>query len=425
MGKALSREGNADLQTLLGASFVRFSHEAAARRQYPAVHEALQAMEILKQRQPGLAQVLWPRVKVGDPLAEFIEDALHAPSLPEGLIDVLRQMPQATVDHVAGRIQRCARRDEWERMVEMVGAIGPEAVALLSKTLQSRPAPEAVSKVALLSRLGPRLLEELLPIRLRDWDPAAHDQVVRQLANGLSPQRGKLLDKVYDLFDRTVLPEVVDELGMSGDRDTTSRLMRIVENESSDPAQPYLQIKAIEALGRLREPKAETLLRPLAENRGFWRWKHPREVRITSVQALKKIDPEWAQQFLPHCGLSEAELKLAALDADPASPWLRQRRYERVNLPRPFPGVVRAGQGDHPISVQQLSLGGGLARTLCHLRPGTAVPLQFQAGWHRIHTRVLVREGRPQEMTFELIQIGHADRCCLRRPLAGLQSKGN
>ena len=139
MGEALGREGNADLQTLLGASFVRFSHEAAARRQYPAVHEALQAMEILEQRQPGLARLLWPRVKVGNPLPEFIEEALHAPRLPEGLVEVLRRMPHATVDQVATRIQRCARRDEWERMLEMVEAVGPEAVAHLAQNFADPP----------------------------------------------------------------------------------------------------------------------------------------------------------------------------------------------------------------------------------------------------------------------------------------------
>ena len=152
-------------------------------------------------------------------------------------------------------------------MLEIVEAVGPEAVVHLGKILQTRPAPEAASKVALLSRLGPKVLEELLPTRLREWDAMAHDVVVRQLANSLAPQRGKLLDKIYDLLDPAVLPEVVDELGMSGDRGTTPRLMRIVEKESSDPAEPYLQIKAIEALGRLREAKAETLLRPLAESK--------------------------------------------------------------------------------------------------------------------------------------------------------------
>ena len=175
MGEALSREGNPDLQSLLGASFVRFSHEAAARRQYPAVNEALRAMEMLEQRQPSLARVLWPRVKVGNPLPDFIDEAVRAPHLPEGLTEVLRRMPHATVDHVATRVQGCARRDEWERMLEMVEAVGPEAVAHLRRILQTRPAPEAASKVALLSRLGPEHLEELLPLRLRDWDSNAHD----------------------------------------------------------------------------------------------------------------------------------------------------------------------------------------------------------------------------------------------------------
>jgi len=425
MGEALSREGNADLQTLLGASFVRFSHEAAARRQYPAVHEALQAMENLEQRQPGLARILWPRVKVGNPLPEFIEEALHAPRLPEGLAEVLRRMPHATVDQICSRIPFCARRSEWERMLEMVEAVGPEGVAHLSKILETRPATEATSKIALLSRLRPETLEALLPARLRNWDSMAHDQVVRQLANGMAPRRGQLLEKLYDLFNSTVLPEVVDEMGMSGDPTITPRLMRIVERESANPIEPYLQIKAIEALGRLREPKAEALLRPLAEDKQYWRWLHPRELRITAIQALTKIDPEWTRSFLPRCGLSLAELNLAALDPDPATPWLRQRRYNRVNLPHPLSGVVRAGQGDHSIAVQQLSLGGGVAKSQCHIKPGTTVPLEFKPGYTTIRARVLVREARPQELTFELVKIGHLDRGRLRRPLTGLYSKEN
>ena len=218
---------------------------------------------------------------------------------------------------------------------------------------------------------------------------------------------------------------MVDELGMSGDRGATPRLIRIVENENSQPADPYLQIKAIEALGRLREPKAESLLRPLAEGKRFWRWLHPRELRITALQALKKIDPEWAEDFLPRCGLSNGELKLAALDPEPDTPWLRQRRYDRMNLPYPLKGVVRTGQTGHPISVQQLSLGGGVAQSQCHIKPGSAVPLELKSGMHSIHARVLVREARPQELTFELVEMGHHDRSRLRRPLSALSSKEN
>ena len=64
--------------------------------------------------------------------------------------------------------------------------------------------------------------------------------VVRQLANSLAPQRGQLLEKVYDLLSPNVLPEVVDELGLSGDHGVTPRLMRIVEKENSQPVDALL-----------------------------------------------------------------------------------------------------------------------------------------------------------------------------------------
>ncbi len=425
MGEALSKEGNADLQTLLGASFVRFSHEAAARREYRAVQEALQTMEMLEQKQPGLARLLWPRVKVGNPLPEFIDEAIKAPRIPDGLVEVLKRMPHATVDQVASRVPRCARRDEWQRMLEMVEAVGTQAVGHLSRILQTRPAVEAASTIALLCRLEPEDLEELLPTRLKDWDQMTHDNVVRQLANSLAPQRGQLLDKVYDLLDRAVLPEAVDELGMTGDMAITPRLMRIVEELSASQADPYLQIKAIEALGRLREPQAEHLLRPLAEGKKLWRWKQPREVRITAIQALRKIDPEWAERFQPQCGLTPAELKLTALDPDPETPWLRQRRYDRVKLPSPLVGVVKPTQTSHRVSIQQLSLGGGVARSQCHVKPGSTVPLEIQTGLYRVQAQVLVREARPQELSFELVRIDHENRSRLRRPLVGLHAKAN
>lgn len=425
MGETLCREANADLQTTLGASFVRFSHEAAAHRQYPAVNEALEAMERLEQKQPGLARILWPRVKVGNPLPEFINEALHAPVLPGGLVDVLRRMPHATVEEVSSRVQKCGRRDEWARLLEMVAATGPGVLIHLRRILETRPAGEAANKIALLSRLGPLDLEELLPARLRDWDTPAHDQVVRQLACSLAPQRTKILNKVYDLLDPAVLAEVVDELGMSDDSGATPRLMSIVERGLSDQGSSYLEIKAIEALGRLRERRAESLLRPLAESKKFWRWTHPREVRICAVQALKKIDPEWTQKFLPKSGLSWADLKVSALDPDPETPWLRQRRYARMKLPAPLSGMISPERSNYRVSIQELSLGGGVASSPCLFKPGTAVPLTFRSGMENIRARILVRESRPQEMAFEISDIEPADLTRLRRPVVRLASKEN
>jgi len=418
MGEALCQEGHPEVQSLLGASFVRLSHEAAAKRQYPAVEQAFATLDMLQQRQPALAHVLWPRVKVGNPLPDFIEEGLTAPHLPAGLAEVLRRMPQATVDQVATRSRRCTRRDEWSRLLEMAEAVGAEGIEHLRKILQTSPAQEAASKVALLSRLGPRELENLLPEKLRVWDAATHDMVVRQLAGSLAPERSVLLDKVYELLDRNVLPCVVDEMGMAGDPTVSSRLIRIVEEKFPSQSHSYLQVKAIEALGRLRTAKAASLLRPLAESRRYWSWTHPRELRITAAQALRKIDPDWANDFLPRSGLSEEDLSLAPLDPDPNSPWLRQRRYTRVNLPRPIEAAISSGIGRHGIALRQLSLGGGVGACQCHLKQGTAVPLECKSRFRRLQARVLVREARPHELTFEIAQMSMEDRHRWRSPLA-------
>jgi hypothetical protein len=66
-----------------------------------------------------------------------------------------------------------------------------------------------------------------------------------------------------------------------------------------------------------------------------------------------------------------------------------------------------------------------VAQSQCHVKPGSAVPLELKSGMHSIHARVLVREARPQELTFELVQIDHENRSRLRRPLVGLHSKEN
>lgn len=66
-------------------------------------------------------------------------------------------------------------------------------------------------------------------------------------------------------------------------------------------------------------------------------------------------------------------------------------------------------------------MGGGVAHSQCHIRAGSAVTFEFQSGLRRIHARVLAREGRPQELAFELVKIGYQDRSRLR-PLLGLRS---
>ncbi len=421
VGEQLSGEPMAELQTLLSASFVRLSHEAAAHRHYQAVQQALDSMEEVEQKQPFLAQLLRPRIMVGNRLHEFIEEALRAPHLPEGLVDVLRRMPQTAVELMARRISHCTRRNEGDRLVALARELGAAGVTQLRNILIARLPSEAAPTLALLSRLEPRAIEELLPERLREWNWVYQDQVVRQLACGGAPERGRLLVNLLDLLDPIVLPEALDEIGMSGDRSAATLLLPLLEERPQTSGDSFIYLKAIEALGRLREAKAPPLLRPLVEARRLWRWQYPRELRITAAQALGKIDPEWAQSFLPKSGLREAELRLAPLDPAPATPWVRQRRYERIALARTLSGVMSTPQGRWPMAIEGLSLGGGAGTCPHHFVPLTLTQVELHPGRHGIQAEVLVREARPQRMTFELVNMDLEDRCNLRRPLAVLR----
>jgi hypothetical protein len=418
MGEQLKQEQDAELQTLLGACFVRFSHEAAAQRQFQAVKEALVCLDGVEQLHPGLAQLLWPRIKVGNRTNEFIDEAVRAPQLPEDLMDVLRRTPHETVEYAGNRLARCARREERDRLVVIVHELGQQGVAELRELLTNHPPQEAVSTVALLTRLEPRTIEELLPERLREWDQLYQDQAVQQLALSGAPERGKLLLNLLDVVEPVVQQQALDEIGMSGERSAHRRLLNMIEEGLGQDGDPLLSVKAIEALGRLRDPNASTLLRSLVEAKQLLRWRYPREIRITAAQALQKIDTEWSEAFLPKSGLAESELDLRPLDAVPDTPWVRQRRYERIELSRTLTGLVSSPQGDCPMTIQGLSLGGGMATCQRYLKPGLVASIVFRSGLGRVRAEVVVREARPQQLSFELVKIALEDRNKLRRPLA-------
>ena len=77
---------------------------------------------------------------------------------------------------------------------------------------------QAASAVGLLSRLDVPTMLELLPARLPEWNRFYHDIVVRQVAYGAAHDRGRSLLELLEILDPMVLPQAIDEIGMSGDR---------------------------------------------------------------------------------------------------------------------------------------------------------------------------------------------------------------
>ncbi len=420
IGKQMQEEREQELQSLLSAAFVRLSQEAASRRYYRAMIQALDSLNLLEAVRPSWVQGLRPRLGIENRVSEFIDDAVNSDRVDDSLTDVLRRVPQASSEQLAVRLSRTTRRNERERVVDLAKAIGEPCAQPLRAALRSEPLSKASCVIGLLSRLDPLALGEFLPSRLSEGQRSFQDAVVRQLAIAGAPERGRILAHSLDLFDSLVMPFAVDEIGMCGDPDTSEILLKIVEGESLPASSEFLRVKAIEALGRIRAPGTAERLRHFLEDRKTFGWTYPDEIRTAVAQALAKIDAEWLRAFIPKSGLDAAVLALAPLDPRPERDFVRHRRYRRVRLTHSVPAMVSSPQGKQSLSINVLSLDGGMVSGEMQLAVGTSATFRIPAGMRSINAQAVVRFVRSHQAGFEWVGMGLEDRAKLRRLLVSL-----
>jgi PilZ domain len=424
IGQQLAAEKDAELQTLLSAAFVRLSQEAASRRYYRAMQQALDSLADLEELRPAWAQNLRPRLGVENRISEFIEEALTAEAMPEGLVGVLMRIPQGAGEHLAVRMARSGRRSERENVVQLSKAVGSACARYLKEVMRSESPNKAASIVGLLSRLDAEGVDELLPQRLRHGGRSFHDAVVRQLSIAGAPERGQILTNAIEVFDVLVLPLALDEIGMCGDQNTAPKLLRLAEGDILPEGSEYLRVKAIEALGRMRAQGAAGHMRRFVETRKAFGWAYPEEIRTAAAQALMKLDPDWMTGFLPQSGLDDKVMALAPLDPIPDRDVVRHRRYRRIRLPRNVPAVITSARGKYSSAISVLSLEGGLLTGDVQLAVGTEATLKIPAGLRSISMQAVVRFVRSHQAGFEMVGMGLEDRTKLRRLLVSLGSAG-
>ena len=416
-GEQLQAESTLDLQTLLGAALVRLAQEAGTRPDFPALRQAMSCVEKIEAERPVVARDIRRRIAVESRLRKFITDAAKAEALPSDLVPLLQQNRRVAAEELAALFSKTGRRKECDRLVEMARELGPDAIGRLRELLRARPAHEAIATVGLLAHLDATALLEWLPKRLPEWSRSQHDAVVRQIAASGVPERARLLVTILEQLDSSVAPEVIDEIGMSGDRGVSAALQRMAQGELPAGASPYLQVKAIEALARLRETDALPLLRVLLQSRSLLGWKQPREIRVVAAQALHRLDPDFVREYLPKSGISQLELEIAPLDPEPQTGWVRQRRYPRV-----LPGVglmatALTQRGRCPLQIKTLSLGGGLGTRDTRGQLGMEAVLDMQLGLRHLRSQVWLRELDARHVGFEIVDIDLEDRAKLRKLL--------
>jgi hypothetical protein len=420
IGIQLTEERDSEMQSLVGAAFVRVSQEATKKRSFAAIQRSVEMVDYVEAERPEMGKNLRPRIAIADRLPEFIEEALKTGQVQSGFADLLRRIPAPASEQLASRFTRSGFRDDCELLVSMMNLLGPEGLEHLRKQLRNGSQHEAIDSIGMLARIDLESLEHLLPERMKEWKRTAHDRVVRQIAASGANERGRLLLQVFDSLDALIRPLAVDEIGMSGEQTADMRLLRLAEGDLPAGGTEYLRLKAIEALGRLRTAGAEAVLRKVSEARKAWRWANPSELRVVASQAMEKIDPEWVRSFIPRSGLSVAEFSIEPLDADPESSAIRQRRYTRLRLEHSVPATTTSLKENCHMEIPEMTLGGGIAICDQSLHPGSIVGVKMNTASKPVKAQMIVRDANTQARAFEVVDMDLEERAKLRKLLVQL-----
>jgi hypothetical protein len=417
LGNQLAIEREPELQTLISAAFVRLSQEAASKRCYPAMQQALSSLDSVEAQRPGSTQSLRPRIGAEERLPEFIEEALRSGHIADGMTEILGLMPKATLHYATNRFGHCGFREDCELLCDVVKGLGEDATQRLIETLQTAPAGEAAETIGLLSQLSPENVEKILPLRLSQWPRSAHDRTVRQLSATPPEQRARLLVALYDSLDVMIRPLALDEMGMSGEG---ACIPKLIELAQSDSTPGFTRIKAVEAIGRLRASGASAVLQHILDTRQVWRWVYPNELRIAAGQALIRVDPSVGMEKVAASGIDRKELTLEPTDPEANASVIRQRRYARLKLSRNLIAVTTNLRENFRLSIPEMNLGGGIGSGERHLAPGSLLSLKFSQGVRHIKAQAIVRGARPQAMAFEFVEMDLDERYRLRKLLLEL-----
>src|SRR5438128_5099666 len=231
LGLRLSIEQDAELQALVNAAFVRLSQEAATSHCFPAMQQALDLIAGVETQRPGIARSLRGKMGIEERVPEFVDEALKARHVAAGLTNVLKLLPQTTMEQLSVRFNRCSLRDDSEHVANLAADLGEEGVQYLRSTVRGGPIAEAVDMAGLLSRLDPESVMVFLPGRMKDFARSSQDRIVRQISASRAARRCHILLELLDHVDPLVTPLVIDEIGVTSDREALGKLLTIADGD--------------------------------------------------------------------------------------------------------------------------------------------------------------------------------------------------
>jgi len=165
------------------------------------MEQALELVAGVETQRPGIAQTLRAKMGIEERIPEFVEEALRARQTSAGLTNVLKLMPESTMEQLASRFNRCSLRDDAEHISNLAADLGEEALQYLRTTVRGGPVPEAAEMVGLLSKLDPQAVEVFLPGRVKNFPRIRRTVLCASFPPVARRAGGRILLKLLDHVD--------------------------------------------------------------------------------------------------------------------------------------------------------------------------------------------------------------------------------
>ena len=229
----------------------------------------------------------------------------------------------------------------------------------------------------------------------------------------------RLLVALYDTLDPLIRPLAIDEMGMSGRPECITKIVDLVQDDSTPG---FARIKAIEAVGRLRASAASPALQKILETKQVWRWAYPHGIADRGgAGAAEDRAHAWRWRRSRRVASDRKELVLEPTDPEPNAPVIRQRRYARLKLTRHVPC------GDDELAREHAAFDCGIEYGRRNRSsgppPGARVAADAEDCLMACGTSGRKRScagARPQAMAFEFVDMDLDERSRLRKLLLEL-----
>lgn len=411
VSSTLSHELSSDLTAPLCTALASLVQGAANAQKYEIVPAFFDKLQDLQGLAPQISERVHIEAGIEACAGRYLDDALQSEIPANDLIEALQQMPYAVASELKKRAAGCAKRDDYRRLTDLAGHLGDPLLDALRQSAAIDQPMEALPAIGLLTPVDGRYVEQTLKKRLKTWSPMQQAVAIHQISSSGMADRGVILSELFDSFNELILPQAIDEIGLSG----TAKLDRLIhEVGKKETSSPYIQLKTIEALGNLKAKAAVPLLKEIVLARSVWKWEFERETRIVALQALLKIDPPTAKNVMKSSGISSEELALAQLRPS-AGNWIRQRRYARIPIEGEMWASITSDSGSCDVSLEALSLGGGGGTPSMRAPLGSAGEVELKIGLRKVRAKVLVHSADSHKIGFEIASIPLEDRMRLRQ----------